>query len=184
MSSGPLPPSAPPPPPPGSTAQHNESQDISLRSAPGTCCPEMQIKDGICEGCGKVYIAQRLDALYARIPDFKCLEGCSQCCGAAVPMLEIESERFKHKRRTTNFHHCPHLKKGKCDEYDKRPMICRMFGTSEHPHLRCPINKSPKKLLTLGETNEIMKEYETLAPLGLPFLIKRTGSIRIIGRRA
>ncbi len=27
--------------------------EFSIRPAPGTCCPEMRIKDGVCQGCGK-----------------------------------------------------------------------------------------------------------------------------------
>ena len=27
----------------------------SIRPAPGTCCPEMNIVNGVCEGCGKVW---------------------------------------------------------------------------------------------------------------------------------
>jgi len=28
---------------------------MSIRPAKGTCCPEMKIVDGVCQGCGHVY---------------------------------------------------------------------------------------------------------------------------------
>jgi len=31
---------------------------ISIRPGPGTCCPEMRVKNGVCQGCGHVYKLQ------------------------------------------------------------------------------------------------------------------------------
>jgi hypothetical protein len=30
--------------------------EYSIRPAPGTCCPEMKIVDGVCQGCGRKFI--------------------------------------------------------------------------------------------------------------------------------
>jgi len=32
-----------------------EEEWYGIRPAPGTCCPDMKVKDCVCQGCGKVY---------------------------------------------------------------------------------------------------------------------------------
>ncbi|MEI6104224.1 MAG: hypothetical protein WCP70_09795 [Methanothrix sp.] len=29
-----------------------EEHEISIHPGPGTCCPKMLVRDGICQGCG------------------------------------------------------------------------------------------------------------------------------------
>lgn len=65
------------------------------------------------------------ERLYARIPSFKCKEGCTDCCGP-VPFSEWEWSRIKDKRKmdlATLI--CPYAVAGRCEIYEQRPLICR-----------------------------------------------------------
>lgn len=100
-------------------------------------------------------IEKEIKKLYAKIPEFECLEGCTGCCGP-VPFSKWEWDRIKDKRKATGFD-CPYINCGKCEIYDKRPLLCRLFGTVED--LRCPYGRRPDKLLSKKEGQEIMNRY-------------------------
>jgi Fe-S-cluster containining protein len=51
-----------------------------------------------------------------------------------------------------------------CGIYDERPLICRLYGTTEASGLQCPHGRAPAKKLSIAETNQIWREY---AKLGL-----------------
>jgi uncharacterized protein len=103
-------------------------------------------------------IAEKHQQLYDRIPKFECKKNCTDCCGP-VPFSKWEWSRVKDKRKGTGLT-CPYAVNGRCEIYDKRPLICRLFGTVED--LRCPHGQRPKKLLTKEEAYEILIEYSEL----------------------
>lgn len=51
---------------------------------------------------------------------------------------------------------CPHLTDGKCTVYEKRPLVCRIYGTSEL--LMCK-DCIATELLSKEDTLRIMREY-------------------------
>lgn len=52
---------------------------------------------------------------------------------------------------------CPYsMKNGNCEIYDKRPLVCRLFGAVAR--MTCPY-VSPEKHLSREEEDAILKEY-------------------------
>ncbi len=96
--------------------------------------------------------------LYDRIPAFKCLEGCTACCGP-VPFSKSEWARIEEIRKQTNIH-CPYIEDGGCSIHAVRPFMCRLFGAVEN--LRCPKGCGPEKLLSAGEGRVLRAFYRLL----------------------
>lgn len=95
--------------------------------------------------------------LRMKIPEgMKCLDGCTDCCGP-IPFNKWEWSQVKDKR-SANSIDCPYSIQGKCDIYDDRPLICRLYGTVED--LQCPHGVKPLRMLTAEEGREILKRYK------------------------
>jgi Fe-S-cluster containining protein len=73
----------------------------------------------------------------------QCDDGCGECCGL-VPATETEFRRIERYIKehditpiaTTNGT-CPLYQGGKCTVYPVRPLICQLFGHSEHKMMQC-----------------------------------------------
>ena len=104
----------------------------------------------------------KLKAFYNKIPAFKCIPGCTDCCGP-VPFSKSEWEAIKDKRGwdINKGIMCPYANSG-CDIYDQRPLICRIFGAADHPMLKCPRGCGPKRKLTAKMARKIMNEYHEM----------------------
>ena len=76
--------------------------------------------------------------LYKLIPSMDCIPGCTDCCGP-VPLTSYEAQRF--------------------GLYENRPLMCRLFGTVDHPRMKCPHGKRPRVVISNGESREIMAGY-------------------------
>ncbi|MEW6115362.1 MAG: YkgJ family cysteine cluster protein [Nitrospirota bacterium] len=98
---------------------------------------------------------KRIKKLYAEMPSFTCLEGCTECCGP-IPFTRDEWKRVKDKRKATSVD-CPYFLNGRCDIYADRPFICRLYGAAED--LKCPYGCRPEKLLTAEKSAELTKAY-------------------------
>ncbi len=89
--------------------------------------------------------ADLLESLREKIPTFRCIVGCHDCCGPVtasseeVARLPIKTDA-EHERALTDLT-CPYLGTGGCEVYAERPLICRLFGTS--PRLPCPNGMRP-----------------------------------------
>lgn len=88
---------------------------------------------------------RKIDALRQRIPSFKCIVGCHDCCG---PVTASSEEVARLPTRTDAEHeaalaelNCVYLGKHGCEVYHERPLICRLFGTT--PRLACPNGMRP-----------------------------------------
>ncbi len=57
---------------------------------------------------------------------------------------------------------CKRLVKGRCSIYDRRPIICRLFGASEDPNFQCPHGRMAETPLSIDETREIMVQWLSL----------------------
>ena len=83
---------------------------------------------------------RRFEALYARIPGGFCKGLCQRACGP------IQLTRFERTRITGGPAiplapelTCPLLgEDGACTVYDKRPLICRLWGAVDEPRMACP----------------------------------------------
>jgi uncharacterized protein len=132
---------------------------------------------------------KELKRLYSRIPTFKCVEGCSDCCGPvpatrqerknAPALMEAETAlqimdvlaaggaSTEELALAPEFTPalcitCPYVIEngGGCAIYDNRPFLCRLFGTI--PAMPCPHGAGPEKMLSKAEERELMHAYHKL----------------------
>lgn len=109
---------------------------------------------------------QKLKQLWERIPAFKCVEGCTACCGP-VPWSEFErSKLLNPKPHSDTCLICPYANDGQpgCSVRDERPILCRLFGVVDHPLMTCTKGGIPERVLSEEEGNVIMQEYFQLFP--------------------
>jgi uncharacterized protein len=115
---------------------------------------------------------RELEKLYAEIPKFKCIEGCTDCCGPVpatrdekrlAPLLKgaVEQvENFVDESILSWCASCPYARPGHgCAIYNDRPLLCRLFGTSESPDLTCRHGCHSEKQFTVAQTNRLMARY-------------------------
>lgn len=105
----------------------------------------------------------KIRKLYRQIPSFKCKEGCTDCCGP-VPFAKSEWSLIIDKREPSIIRplKCPYSYNNSCDIYSNRPFMCRLFGASEDPKLKCPHGCKPDKLLTKKQALKLTKKYQQL----------------------
>ena len=102
---------------------------------------------------------QVLDGLRERIPSFRCIVGCHDCCG---PVIASSIEVARLPARSEADHaaalaslDCVYLGAHGCEVYDERPLICRLFGTT--PRLACPNGRRPVYLVDTRTEEEIAR---------------------------
>lgn len=88
----------------------------------------------------------QLHEIYNQIPTFNCIKSCTDCCGP-IFMTGIERYLIEIPENFTGMTSCPWRGKGHCKIYDKRPLICRLFGTINDKRLMCSFGKGPTFLL-------------------------------------
>lgn len=85
------------------------------------------------------------------IPEHKNCKNCGECCGLIpATMAEVfEIKKFlkenkklrgKIRNKKTALLDCPfrNEEEKKCDIYEVRPMICRLFGVIKSDFMKCP----------------------------------------------
>ena len=110
-----------------------------------------------------------IERIYARVPNANCRGLCHVSC---APIAVLTNEPIVAKTPPTSKHTidnltflvspefdsvvCPHLTTDKrCAEYDSRPIICRLYGTT--PILACPHGCSPDRWLSEKESRSLIK---------------------------
>ncbi|WP_299871706.1 YkgJ family cysteine cluster protein [uncultured Cocleimonas sp.] len=87
--------------------------------------------------------------LRERIPTFECVPGCHDCCGPVTTSSE-EMSRLpvktdaEHEVALDNYN-CVHLGPNGCEVYEERPLICRLFGTTQT--MPCPNGRRPEDMV-------------------------------------
>ena len=131
----------------------------------------------------------KLRKLYAKIPTFKCIEGCTKCCGV-VPWSAPEFNKLGDKggqhpiiqvhegtvtpMRSDGCMDCPFYSDQGCTVYEDRPFMCRLYGTVEN--LPCVMGQKPAKMLSAQRGGELVAEYMAIVqehPAELPSGIKK-----------
>ena len=97
-----------------------------------------------------------LRELYAFIPSSKCVDGCHACCHDLIQMSAEERDNMGGYEFTGS---CIHLVDGHCDVYERRPLVCRLYGSSEL--LRCGDCESEGMLSEAG-TKKILLLYKEI----------------------
>lgn len=118
---------------------------------------------------------RELKKLYDLIPKFKCIEGCTDCCGPVpasreekrkAPLLAGTADQIENlvdENVIAWCAMCPYARpEHGCAIYEDRPFICRLFGTSEHPHLTCHHGCGSEKKFTLEQTAQLTARYMKL----------------------
>ena len=99
-----------------------------------------------------------LQELYSRIPHTECRAGCFKCCINSIQMSDSEREAiggYEWKGK------CPKLDdQGRCAVYDKRPLVCRLYGASELLVCDGCVCGEP---LSEKETESILKDYRKIS---------------------
>ena len=102
---------------------------------------------------------KNLEDMYNKIPQSICKDGCSLCCHDVIqftPEEEANMGGYAHDG------HCSHLVDNKCTIHNARPLICRLFGSSEI--MKCDGCK-PERYLSKEETMEILQAYDLVQQL-------------------
>ena len=120
-------------------------------------------------------IADKIDQLYATLPDIKCKRRCQAACGP-IMMSKAEANRIKERLqrpvKPNSDLSCPMLSiMGSCTIYDIRPMICRLYGLANT--LQCEHGCVPKRWLEDTEAKLLLQQLNDLSgttdPFTLPF---------------
>lgn len=99
---------------------------------------------------------ERLRQLYASIPSSKCADGCHACCHDLIQMSPEERDNMGGYEFTDS---CIHLVNGHCEVYERRPLVCRLYGSSEL--LRC-VDCEAEGMLSEADTKKILLIYKEL----------------------
>ncbi len=111
--------------------------------------------------------------LYGKIPSLTCVAGCSGCCGP-VPWAPAELARVQDRipagsvlarafgaetilNPDTGM--CGFLIDGRCSVYEDRPFMCRLFGATKDPAIRCPYGARPTRPLTAAKADKLTRRY-------------------------
>ncbi len=113
-------------------------------------------------GARRGHVAAQLDALYAELPTIDCQGLCHDSCGR-IAMTRVEHQRIRDETgidipdglNDPRPAICPALTfLNRCGAYQRRPMICRLWGLSEG--LRCNYGCQPSRLLSHREAYEFL----------------------------
>ncbi len=115
---------------------------------------------------------QAFERIYAQIPSIDCKGLCHDSCGM-VPMTEFEWNRMVARHgatpgirlvdETDGKPWCPFLKTDrKCEHYQERPLICRLWGVVDVEGMRCVHGCKPTEYLTDADAKELMAAADRL----------------------
>lgn len=108
--------------------------------------------------------------LIARIPtDFPCPPGCVLCCNSHR-WTWTEWSKVQNKRvAVAPDAKCPYASDDGCRVYERRPVICRLYGNCTKPigdyrdirdiSLACPLGIKPNSPLSRKEAGKIFRRY-------------------------
>lgn len=118
------------------------------------------------------YRNEKLDKVYKKLPKLNCKGKCVQSC-SVIKVSDYERERISKfighdpfiedtklvdhlKNNPPDKWSCELLKDGRCSVYNKRPLICRLFGLVKK--MACPFGCVPDRWLSDSEAKIMMKK--------------------------
>jgi hypothetical protein len=112
-----------------------------------------------------------LSQIYACIPKTSaCPPGCSECCGP-VPFTAEEAkaaEKFSGKKPHLTGIDCGYCTPQGCEIYPVRPLMCRLFGATDSPNLKCLKGIRAENALTEGQSVRLIQAYHELGDIVFP----------------
>jgi Fe-S-cluster containining protein len=108
-----------------------------------------------------------LEAIYAQLPKIECKGLCHHEC-TYIALTELEAERIEDKVKRLpvfgSLDRCELLdKENRCEAYDVRPLICRLYGLEES--MVCPHGCQPERMLTSAEGDRFLSIVAELSPM-------------------
>jgi uncharacterized protein len=117
-----------------------------------------------------------IEDLWAKVPEIHCKGLCQASCGP-ITASPVERKRLKDrhgfivplfgqialdvaagKPRT-----CKALENGRCKYHESRPLLCRLWGVVDHPHMRCPHGcEIEGRMLTNDEARQLLYAADAL----------------------
>jgi len=107
--------------------------------------------------------------IISRIPEADCVEGCDLCCREAhrhamQTWLDEQGLPIKIRRTTIKRGCSAYVCSGGCPVYERRPLICRLYGVSQS--LPCDYGIRTRNPLTHEETIALMRKAYGECPIG------------------
>lgn len=105
----------------------------------------------------------KLHQIYREVPQNNCTGQCLVACG----LIAMSKAEYDHLTKISGEEPkfgptgCNYLKDGKCKHYDDRPLICRLWGVTDDPLLKCEFCDAPKKL-SKGEALTLLTKVRKL----------------------
>ena len=96
---------------------------------------------------------REIKELYEKIPASVCSPDCCKCCKDMIQFSPSEERNMGGYEWNGK---CRHLKNGRCSIYEKRPFVCRLYGTSVL--LKCD-KCTPERFLSEEDTLALVREY-------------------------
>lgn len=114
-----------------------------------------------------------------RIPPVKCKENCSDCCHDLILFSDWEWDQIKDKRIATSCC-CPYLNtENRCDIYEQRPIICRLYGVNDGI-LKCKNGIIPYKPLQSKKEAKLYILYGSLFKNDLLSILRKSADLNKI----
>jgi len=112
----------------------------------------------------------RITEIYNSLPKIECKKKCTNSCGP-IAMSEAEWKRltFGDNLHCNDNLECPFLEDGLCSIYNRRPLICRLFGLVRK--MKCPYGCIPEKWLSDSEAYLLLDDLNGLIPNSEPHFI-------------
>lgn len=118
------------------------------------------------------YRNAKLDKMYSKLPKLNCKGKCVQSC-SVIKLGKYERERIAAflgydpfladdkildhlMQNPIDKWSCALLKDGLCSIYDKRPLICRLFGLV--PEMKCPFGCVPERWVKPEEARKMLEK--------------------------
>lgn len=129
--------------------------------------------------------ARQLDHLYEHVPVVKCKGLCTDSCGPVVQHQSMTGQELLRLQDTGGLRSgrmrrrpdvCPYLNaEGRCDVYEVRPLICRLWGVTDHPLMRCPHGCEVEVILSDPQAKMLMARAQVIGGVPPDSLVYGTG---------
>ena len=128
--------------------------------------------------------AKLIKFIRKQIPLFRCEKGCSDCCHDLIMFSDWEWPQIKDKRIAKTLT-CPYLNsENRCDIYEQRPIICRLYGTPKRANsgLACKRGLLPGNPLTEEKEAKLFSFYISLLEKNIFFNLRKTADLEKIAQ--
>ena len=128
-----------------------------------------------------------LEQLYRDIPATSCPPGCGQCCGP-TPVTPEEAQALglatgSVTTPTDAQGTCAFLRDARCTVYERRPLMCRLFGASREPGLACDLGCKPvKQPMKAREARKLADGYRARFGAGFPAVQETLHAVSFVVR--